>query len=187
MKRFATILLVLAMLAGMGSVVHAESADSGYRDFQSVGGDASSGTVDVYGGFQAADNSPVYSIVIEWPDDMTFRYKPSEAQRWDPVKHTYYDDHVGYDWLTQQLNVQIVNKSNVKVKVSADWKPEQNLYDVDFILEQKSMEIGVWPLTNKGVFTLTANNQNHKPSFTEVPENAKVGTLTLTIGAAGSD
>lgn len=188
MKRFITILLVLTMLAGMGSVAHAEPVDSGNKEITSVGGDDSSGSVDVYGGFRAADNSPVYSISITWPEDMTFKYKPSEARRWDPVKHTYYDEHVGYDWTTQQLSIQIVNKSDVKVKVSATWAPEKELYDIRFWLEKDSIELGdaVVPLNNTGKITLSASNQNTKPSFTKVPQNAKVGTLTLTVEAVGN-
>lgn len=133
-----------------------------------------------------ATEPTVYSVDLTW-DDMTFTYNESGTRIWDPYTHTYTDTtSAGWDKVTAAVTA--TNHSNTAVTVSFTYTPQGDT-GVDASMTKSSfiLAAGVenYPddaSTNSSLLTIKGDT---KPNSSVTAEGVTIGTITVSIAAAG--
>ena len=195
MKRFVTILLVLAVLASMGSIAYAEGSDSGSKSL-SVNS-SSSENVGVTGKFEAAEApDPKYCVNITW-QSMMFKYNLEPHRIWNSETHKWEGGYMLVDSGEEASSrmVTVENRSNAVVNVTA--KLKESTPKIEGIV--LSLMSNTTPaVNNEATQTLSDASKNVQPGYFYVVVNSsktydanpeqfldsqtvKVGELTLTV------
>lgn len=194
MKRFVTILLVLAMLASMGSIVYAEDFGIGEGSFSNSGDSVSA---NVYGYFEAAQApATVYSVTVEW-DSLEYSCEVIGTATWRPSIHDY-NNQLSFKWNTPSLDllnpdiklpqynrtVRVTNNSNSDVHVQANAAVQEQNYGFGLSVSPRSATMHNLADTDEN------NMQDFKVTLLpadepdiDMPEQFQVGTVTITIQA----
>lgn len=200
MKRFVTILLVLAVLASMGSIAYAEGSDSGSK---SLSVDSSGNeSVGVTGKFEAAEAPATkYCVNITW-QSMIFKYNLEPHRIWNSETHKWEGGYMLVDSGEEASSrmVTVENRSNAVVKVTA--KLKESTPKIEGIV--LSLMSNTTPAANnEATQTLSDASKNVQPGYFYVVVNSsktydanpeqfrdsqtvKVGELTLTVQAPDS-
>lgn len=156
MKRFATILLVLAMLASMGTIAYAE-------DSKTLNGNPDNNAeISVTGEFAASVKPETkYSVNVSW-QSLTFNYTLEDHRVWNTQTHRY-----DGNWVlnctdeTAARTVTVMNRSDAAVKISAELKSMSEIPGIDFSLKVK----GVAQPENKSSQTLKDASIDAEPQY----------------------
>lgn len=201
MKRFVTILLVLAVLASMGSIAYAEESGSGSENFTE---DGSSKTINIQGAFQpAGDPSAVYSVTIAW-DSLKYNCTVNGQLSWNPSDHSYTNNRT-FTWVAPEdtrslLNpdirfpeknrtIRVTNDSNKDVYVKANAAVKSDNYGFQLAVTPSTV-----PVKNRADTTEnTADFEVQIISPTKPVEEMKetntytIGTVTITVSPTNFD
>ena len=205
MKRFATILLALAMLASVGSTVYAEApSDEGSKEaeFPYDGTDP----IGVYGIYEPAPTpDTVYSVLVEW-DSLEFNCTVSGTATWHPDSHTY-DNKRTFTWnelpggvsldstntnTKLQRAIRVTNNSNADVYAKAALKDAESQYDIGLSVGPVDESVQVHNLAsnreqkNNEIFTVTLRPPT-TPDVSMPNEAFTVGTVMITVSAESLD
>ena len=170
MKKIIALALSLIMVLSLSVSAFAAEVEA------ANGTDKSDVTATYHEGSVAADT---YSVVIAWAN---FAFTYSAGQKtWDPDNHTLTDGANG-QWSTAGV-ITVTNHSNVKITASAAYAPEAN-YDgeVTFAcgaainLDPPAVD-SAYNSALSGTITVTPDG----PLDSEWEDNAKIGTVTVTI------
>ncbi|MBQ3003014.1 MAG: hypothetical protein IJD82_04725 [Clostridia bacterium] len=166
MKKLVSMLLCIALLASFCAVVSAEETGVGMGDY----------AIDVNGTYVAGTegNGKVFCVDIEWTE-MSFTYHAEKAPVWNTADHSYSEAVPAY-W-EGTATITVTNHSNAKVKATPAYEASEGYEDatVSFgtdVLKLDSAEYSTTP----GTIGVTPGG-----SLPAGTENAKIGTITLTI------
>ena len=180
MKKLIATALALTMTLSLSATALA----AGNVDGAGVGSQV---PIDVTAKYNDGVKEPtVYSVDLTW-EDMTFTYNESGTRIWDPDTHTYKDTtSVGWDKFTAEVTA--TNHSNTVVTVSFTYTPQGNTGVTASMTKQSfTLAAGVenYPdhaPTNSAALTI---NGNSKPNDSVTAEGVTIGTITVSIAAAG--
>ena len=189
MKRFATILLVLAMLASMGSIAYAEDIGTGNKTLTGAEG-GNSASADIYGVYKSADEpGPIYSVNISWPS-MVYTYDVVNPE-WMPSVHRYDGEReFSLSGGARSRKITVSNSSNRKVSVSASVSNTNSLVGLELSLigtssfELDRADIEREPTKNEFVVQVDTNGQTPTITPEQSGQNFTIGTVTITLSAA---
>ena len=159
MKRFVTILLVLAVLASMGSIAYAEESGSGSENFTE---DGSSKTINIQGAFQpAGDPSAVYSVTVAW--DIKF-----------PEKNR---------------TIRVTNDSNKDVYVKANAAVESDNYGFQLTVTPSTLPVKNRADTTENTADFEVQIISPTKPVEEMKETSTytIGTVTITVSPTNFD
>ena len=187
MKRFATILLVLAMLASMGSIAYAAEGS----DTKTITSIDQSESADIYGVYKSADEpGPVYSVNISWPS-MIYTYEVVNP-KWMPSVHRYDGDpEFSLSSGARSRKITVSNSSNRKVSVNASVSNTNSLVGLELSLigtssfELDRADIERTPTENEFVVQVDTNDQTPTITPEQSGQQFTIGTVTITLSAAG--
>lgn len=134
----------------------------------------------------SATEPTVYSVDLTW-EDMTFTYNESGTRTWDPDTHTY-TDTTSAGWDKYTAVVTATNHSNTAVTVSFTYTPQGDTGVTAYMTKRSFiLAAGVenYPddaATNSSALTI---NGNSKPNNSVTAEGVTIGTITVSIAAAG--
>lgn len=186
MKRFATILLVLAMLASMGSIAYAAES-SGTKTITSID---QSESADIYGIYKSADEpAAVYSVSISWPS-MVYTYEVVNP-KWMPSVHRY-DGVPEFSLSSGALSrkITVSNSSNRKVSVNASVSNTNALVGLQLNLigtssfELDRADIDRAPTKNEFVVQVDVDGQIPTIKPQQSGQQFTIGSVTITLSAA---
>lgn len=193
MKRFATILLALTMLASVGSTVYAEESGTGDTSFTNAG---ESTNAAVYGYFEPAEApQSTYSVKVEW-DSLEFSCTVNGTATWLPGSHTY-NDHRTFTMLAAvgdvlaptkdsryQRTIRVTNNSNADVYVKTETALESDNYNFTLNAAPQTVHVNNLadnPHNNYADFTVTITPPT--TPVTEMPQEFTVGIVTISVSA----
>ena len=205
MKRFATILLALTMLASVGSTVYAEApSDEGSKEaeFPYEGTDL----IGVYGIYEPAPTpDTVYSVLVEW-DSLEFNCTVSGTATWHPGDHTY-DNQRTFSWnglsgvdplnpdnknTKLERTIRVTNNSNVDVYAKAALENAESKYGIGLSVYPVNTSVPVHNRAynheqkNNEIFTVTLRPPT-TPDVSMPNEAFTVGTVMITVSAESLD
>lgn len=180
MKKLIATALALTMTLSLSTTALA----AGKVDGAGVG---SQDPIDVTVKYNDSATEPtVYSVDLTW-EDMTFTYNESGTRTWDPDTHTYTDTtSAGWDKVTAAITA--TNHSNAPVKVSFTYTPQGNtgvtasMSKLSFILDAGVENYPDDAATNSSLLTIKGDT---KPNSSVTAEGVTIGTITVSIAAAG--
>ena len=172
MKKFATVLLALALMATLSMASFAATVDAVPG---SEGKDLNVDFTDV-----VLSTTTVYSVDIAWDNDLVFDYSAGNQGAWNPETHAY-GETTGAAWSDSDVTVTVTNHSNAAVTATLTVVDVEN--DGVTVSGDKT---GAQPLAT-AVGTEVANAP--KVEFTITASgtptaDAKVASATVAIAAA---
>ena len=180
MKKLIATALALTMTLSLSTTALA----AGNVDGASVG---SQDPIDVTAKYNDSAAEPtVYSVDLTW-EDMTFTYNESGTRIWDPDTHTY-TDTTSAGWDKDTAVVTATNHSNANVTVSFTYTPQGDtgvtayMSKRNFILAAGVENYPDDASTNSSALTIDGNS---KPNGSVTAEGVTIGTITVSIAAAG--
>lgn len=180
MKKLIATALALTMTLSLSTTALA----AGNVDGAGVG---SQDPIDVTAKYNDSATEPtVYSVDLTW-EDMTFTYNESGTRTWNPDTHTY-TDTTSAGWDKATAKVTATNHSNAPVTVSFTYTPQgttgvtADMSKSNFILAAGVENYPNDAATNSSVLTI---NGNSKPTSSVTAEGVTIGTITVSIAAAG--
>ena len=108
MKKFATILLAIALIATLSVASFAATVEA-------VPGSEGKDLNVSYTAMTAAGT--VYSIDIAWDEDLSFDYSAGTQGAWNPETHQYAPTE-NVKWTDNEVNVTVTNHSNAAVNAT---------------------------------------------------------------------
>lgn len=179
-KKFASIVLAMALVLSLGSTAFAASPDT-VTTVPGQNGD----TINVTGSM--ADNqsiATVYSVDIAW-EDLTFTYTIDGTAQWNPADHSY-SGQTSKTWSAGKT-VTVTNHSNAGVNVALAFNKADNAaqlgdYNGTFNTTNYALTAGVEGQRENApsqVSTLSMSG-----SLVKGTTNATLGTVTVSLTAA---
>jgi len=158
MKKFASLILALAMTFSM--CISANAASSDTLNNSKLTSDAQNVTVSVLSG---TNTGTVYHVVVDWTD-LTFTYQAAGEGTWQPESHTYtgattngWVDGSG-DTITREGVITVTNHSNAQVNIAATAEDVVSGYTITFT--EKSSKTTL-PSADNDSYRGSAANLNH--------------------------
>lgn len=187
MKKIVALLLGVTMLANMGSIIYADNS-------KRLVGLSDSEVIPVYGTYDAtgSQKNVVYCVRLSW-DSLDFHYTVVDNRVWQPTTHSYTGE-LEYDWgdrvTSMTRTVEVVNRSNAPVEVSAVLENQKKVEGLSFTLGNKtsmslpdaSLVSGVGP--SPGYFTIHVQQTGQVPDSSIGEDPVTVATLKITVTAA---
>lgn len=173
MKKFATILLAIALIATLSVASFAAVTDVPAEE----GKDLNVNFADV-----VPSTATVYSIDITWDEDLVFDYAAGNQGDWNPETHKY-GDVTGAKWNDNEVNVTVTNHSNAALTATL------TVADVDGDnVTVEGDKTGAQPLaTAVGTELANAPKVEFKITASGVPTaSAKVATATVAVAAVAN-
>ncbi len=175
MKKLFAILLAVTMLITVSAAASAATIETG------DGNDS----VEVNATYvQGVGRTSVYKVDITW-GSMAFTYSEASDGTWDPETHTYNGKtEGGWSWEDNANKITVVNHSNEAIHATLTANMEETV--AGKFVDEQGQPITVLDLaTAEG--TLVDNAPNADAWFEisgTISASGKVGTITVTLGAA---
>ncbi len=166
MKKFATILLAIALVATLSLASFAATVPSSEGKDLAVG----------YTEMTAAGT--VYSVTVTWDDDLAFDYTAGTQGAWNPEDHSY-GETTGAQWTDNDVNVTVTNHSNAKVTATLTLSDKAD----GFTFNGEGTET-LASAVNTAVAEAPAVTFTVTVSGTPTAAVAKVATATVSLAAA---
>lgn len=172
MKKFAVLLLTLALFCAMSVPAFAATITTGSgREFKNV-----------FGTYQAGSATTVYSVDITW-GNMKFTYVDASDGEWNPLTHTY-DGATTAGWTCDEgaNEITVTNHSNAAVGVTLTYSATEGYAGISGTFDKNTLNLATADGTARDEApTATATLTLRGALASTVTEEAMIGQVIVQL------